>query len=419
MSELSFDGRVAVVTGAGRGLGRAYALLLAERGASVVVNDLGGSMEGTGADAGPAAAVVDQIAAAGGTALADTSDVATVDGRPGPRGRGRRALRGLDVLVNNAGIIRWAGLPEVDAENLARHLAVHIVGSFNTARAAWPHMAGADLRPDRDDHVERRVRPAEQHLLRHRQGGGDRPDPQPGHGGAEARHPREPASPRRPSPAWPEPTSGAEPTRSHMAPELVAPMAAYLAHESCPVNGEMYAAGAGRFARIFLATTPGYVRPGDDPRSRTSPRTGRRHATTKRATRCPRDLSDWSAGFLSHLPPARARLTGDGRLLVEEVGLLGHDLVVERLELVPAGAVAPVCPAVFSATSGRIGIGVPAASASSCAWHVRSMVMNHHAASSTVWPTVRSPWLARMAALLSPSAWAMRLPSSGSTTAPV
>ena len=80
MSELRFDGRVGVVTGAGRGIGRAYALLLAARGASVVVNDLGGSMAGEGTDDGPAAAVVDEIEAAGGSAIADTSDVSSSAG---------------------------------------------------------------------------------------------------------------------------------------------------------------------------------------------------------------------------------------------------------------------------------------------------------------------------------------------------
>ena len=80
MSRYGFEGRVAIVTGAGRGIGRAHALLLAERGARVVVNDLGGSIEGVGADAGPATAVVDEIVDAGGTAIADVSDVATALG---------------------------------------------------------------------------------------------------------------------------------------------------------------------------------------------------------------------------------------------------------------------------------------------------------------------------------------------------
>lgn len=139
MSKLSFEGRVAVVTGAGRGIGRAHARLLAARGAKVVVNDLGGSMEGDGSDAGPAQKVVDEIASAGGEAVADTHDVSTPAGGQAIVDTAIERFGRIDILVNNAGIIRYAGLPDIDAENLERHLAVHLVGSFNTMRAAWPH----------------------------------------------------------------------------------------------------------------------------------------------------------------------------------------------------------------------------------------------------------------------------------------
>src|SRR5262249_32999444 len=140
LNELAFEGRVAVVTGAGRGIGRAHALLLAERGVSVVVNDLGGSIEGVGADTEPASHVASEIAGAGGTAIADTSDVATTTGAQALVDGVVERFGRLDILVNNAGIIRWAGFPDADPDNLERHLAVHVKGSFNTARAAWPHM---------------------------------------------------------------------------------------------------------------------------------------------------------------------------------------------------------------------------------------------------------------------------------------
>ena len=140
VTDFRFDGRVAVITGAGRGIGRAYARLLAERGASVVVNDLGGSMEGNGADAGPASEVAGEIVAAGGAAVADTNDIATTEGAQALIARAIEQFGHIDVLVNNAGIMRWAGMRDIDVDQLEQHLAVHVVCSFNTALAAWPHM---------------------------------------------------------------------------------------------------------------------------------------------------------------------------------------------------------------------------------------------------------------------------------------
>src|SRR5438034_11120369 len=99
MNEYGFDGRVAVVTGAGRGIGRAHALLLAERGASVVVNDLGGSIEGDGSDAEPASIVAAEIVAAGGAAIADTSDVATAAGAEALVDSAMEQFGHLDILV--------------------------------------------------------------------------------------------------------------------------------------------------------------------------------------------------------------------------------------------------------------------------------------------------------------------------------
>src|SRR3954452_8082396 len=136
---MDFDGRVAVVTGAGRGIGRAHALLLAARGASVVVNDLGGSIEGTGADAGPAAAVVAEIEAAGGAAVADTSDVSSVDGGEAIVAKALASFGRLDAVVNNAGILRDKVFHQLSPEDFEAVLRVNLFGPFHVSRAAAPH----------------------------------------------------------------------------------------------------------------------------------------------------------------------------------------------------------------------------------------------------------------------------------------
>jgi NAD(P)-dependent dehydrogenase (short-subunit alcohol dehydrogenase family) len=139
MSNLRFEGRVAVVTGAARGIGRSYALLLGKLGAKVVVNDLGGTTEGTGHDAGPALQVVAEIEAAGGTAVASDHDVATAEGGQGIVDTAIEAFGRIDAVVNNAGNVLWGGPDEVKTADLQKTLDVHVHGSFNVTKAAWPH----------------------------------------------------------------------------------------------------------------------------------------------------------------------------------------------------------------------------------------------------------------------------------------
>lgn len=132
----SLDGRVAVVTGAGRGIGRSHAMLLAAEGASVVVNDLGGNNEGQGADTGPAQQVVDEITAAGGKASANSDNVATWDGAKALVDQAVAEFGGLDVVVNNAGILRDAFVATMDESQWDSVIAVHLKGHFAVIRHA-------------------------------------------------------------------------------------------------------------------------------------------------------------------------------------------------------------------------------------------------------------------------------------------
>ena len=262
-----------------------------------MVNDLGGSTEGDGADATPAEEVATDIASAGGTAVADTNDVSTSAGAQAVVGAALDNFGRVDILINNAGIIRWAGFPEADEENLARHLAVHTVGSFNTARAAWPHMtengygrivlttsSGIFGLPNNTSYATAKA--AVIGLGRSLAVAGA------SHG----------IKVNLVAPAAMTRMAGDDRDGDSrvMAPELVAPLVAYLAHQECPVSGEIYAAGAGRFARIFIATAAGYVHPGPEV---TMENLAEHWAAINddAGYSVPADLRGWSTAFLDHL----------------------------------------------------------------------------------------------------------------------
>lgn len=139
MSELRFDNRVAIVTGAGGGLGRAHALLLAKRGAKVVVNDLGGTMDGTGGGGSSAAdKVVEEIKAAGGQAVASYDGVDTWEGAQKIVAKAKEAFGKLDIVINNAGILRDVSFLKMTDEDWDKVLRVHLTGTMYVSKAAWP-----------------------------------------------------------------------------------------------------------------------------------------------------------------------------------------------------------------------------------------------------------------------------------------
>ncbi len=293
MDTFDFDGRVAIVTGAGRGIGAANARLLAERGARVVVNDLGGSTGGEGRDTTPATTVADGIVATGGTAVADHHDVADPAGAAALVGAAVDRFGRLDVLVNNAGIIRWAGMPEVDEQNLAAHLDVHVGGSFHTTRAAWPVMteqgygrivmttsAGLFGLPTNLSYAT-----AKGGVI-----GMTRSLSLAGADHGITVNLIAPAAGTRMGGAGDE----------SLSPDLVAPMVAYLAHERCVATGEIYAAGAARFARIFIGATPGWV----DPEGQPTVEDVAEHwdeINDEAGYSVPVDLMQWSGSFTQHL----------------------------------------------------------------------------------------------------------------------
>jgi NAD(P)-dependent dehydrogenase (short-subunit alcohol dehydrogenase family) len=298
MTELRFDDRVVIVTGAGRGIGRAYARLLAARGAAVVVNDLGGTTAGAGADAAPADAVVAEIAAAGGTASADHHDVADPDGAAALVAGAVERHGRLDAVVNNAGIMRWAAFPDVTADDLDVHLDVHLRGSLAVTRAAWPHLvasgAGRVVMTTSAGvfglaaNLAYATAKAALIGMTHSMSLAGAAD------GVRVNLIAPAAMTRMAGPSADDDAEGP------MSPDLVAPMVAYLAHPDCPVSGECFAAGAGRFARIVMATSDGYLHDGPAP----TPEDVAVHwaeIDDVSAPWVPADLMEWSRRFTGHL----------------------------------------------------------------------------------------------------------------------
>jgi NAD(P)-dependent dehydrogenase (short-subunit alcohol dehydrogenase family) len=258
VSELRFDGRVAVVTGAGRGLGCAYAQLLASRGAKVVANDHGGSLSGDGADSGPAEQVVDAIRADGGEAVASTASVATRDGAAAIIATALDRYGRIDILIHNAGNVRRGSLKEMSYSDFDAVLDVHLRGAFNVVRQAFPVMCAAGygrivltssiggLYGNRDvaNYAAAKAGVIGLANVAALEGAAD----------GVTCNVIVPAAVTRMAEGID--TSAYPP----MGPELVAPVVGWLAHESCSVSGEMFIALAGRVARAVIAESPGVYR---------------------------------------------------------------------------------------------------------------------------------------------------------------
>lgn len=258
-SDLRFDGRVAVVTGGGRGLGREYALLLASRGARVVVNDVGGSLSGEGGDEGPAHQVAAEIRAAGGDAVASTDSVATAAGGESIIATALDHYGRIDALIHNAGNVRRAPLTQMSYKDFDAVLDVHLRGAFHVVRPAFPVMCAAgygrivltsSIGGLYGNHGVANYAAAKAGVL-----GLTNVVALEGAADGVRCNAIIPGAVTRMAEGLD--TSAYPP----MDPALVAPTVGWLVHEDCTVTGEYFVAIAGRVARAFIGETPGVYRP--------------------------------------------------------------------------------------------------------------------------------------------------------------
>lgn len=251
MSDLEFNDRVAIVTGAGSGLGRAHALLLASRGAAVVINDIS-------ADSGES--VVREIVAKGGRAVADPNSVATPEGGAALVQAAVDAFGAVDIVVNNAGIVRDKTFAKMDATMFADVLAVHLNGAFNVTQPAYAIM--------RERNYGRIVSTSSAAGLFGNFGQTNYGAAKMGLVGFSRVIAMEGAKygikANVVAPIAATAMSAGlldEDWERRLKPELVSPAVAWLAHESCPVSGQILSAAAGRVAKVFVAETQGFYNP--------------------------------------------------------------------------------------------------------------------------------------------------------------
>jgi NAD(P)-dependent dehydrogenase (short-subunit alcohol dehydrogenase family) len=257
MTDLGFDGKVAIITGAGGGLGRSHALELAKRGALIVVNDLGGSTDGTGHSETAAQKVVDEIKAAGGEAVANYDSVATPEGGANIVKTAVDTFGSVHIIINNAGILRDTSFKNMTPDQLNPVLDVHLRGAFHVTQPAWQIM--------RDQSYGRIINTSSGAGVFGNFG-------QTNYGAAkmglvgltrvlavEGAKNNIKANAIAPVALTRMTEDILGPLADKLGPEYITPVVTYLAHEDCEVSGEIYTVGGGHVGRVFLGVTPGYT----------------------------------------------------------------------------------------------------------------------------------------------------------------
>src|SRR4051795_2424665 len=260
MADLGFDGKVAIITGAGGGLGREHALLLASRGAQVVVNDLGGGVAGgDGGGRGRGETVVKEIEAAGGVAVADGNSVATPEGGEAIVQTALDAFGRVDIVINNAGILRDKTFHNMTPEFVDPVLDVHLRAAFWVTKPAWLKM--------REQGYGRIVNTSSNSGILGNFGQSNYGAAKMGLVGltrvlaAEGAKYNIKVNALAPVARTRMTEDILGPLADKLDPKLVSPVVAWLAHEDCPVTGEIYSVGGGRVARFFIGMTEGYYNP--------------------------------------------------------------------------------------------------------------------------------------------------------------